>query len=103
MTLDAFRRLLLRVSPKATRYEGGRTGNYTVWREYKYVRLDGDNQSAERTVKIQVDRFTKIEDDPEVNAITDLLDEQDDIAFTYLVDYEHDTGYIHHIWDCEVA
>ena len=28
---------------------------------------------------------------------------QDDIAVEYLVDYERDTGYIHHIYVCEAV
>lgn len=102
MTLDAFRSLILSVDPDATRYEGNRKGNYTVWQEYGMNRLHGDSRTADRAFKVQVDRFTKAEDDPIVEALFQALDGQDGIAFEYLVDYEVDTGYIHHIYDCEV-
>ena len=50
-----------------------------------------------------MDRFTKIEDEETALALKALLEAQDDIAVDYLVDYERDTGYIHHIYDCEGA
>ena len=31
------------------------------------------------------------------------LEECDDIAVEYLVDYERDSGYIHHIYVCEAV
>lgn len=103
MILEAFQALLLSADPEATRYEGSRDGNYTVWRQYGSGPLSADNHRAEKAMKIQVDRFTKIEDDPIADAIMQTLDHQDHIAFDYLQDYEVDTGYIHHIWDCEVV
>lgn len=102
MILDRFSDLLLTADPDCTRYGGNRKGNYTVWREYGRNTLPADNHSADRAMKVQVDRFTKLEDDPVAKAITSLLDSRDEVAFQYMVDYEPDTGYIHHIWDCEV-
>ncbi len=102
MTLEDFRELILSADPDATRYEGSRKGNYTVWQEYGMSPLAADNRTADRAMKVQVDRFTKVEDDPVAAALLAALDERDEVAYTYLVDYEVDTGYIHHIYDCEV-
>jgi len=102
MTLEGFKALILAADPEATRYEGNRKGNYTVWREYGMKPLAADNHHADRAMKVQVDRFTKIEDDPVADALFAALDGRDEVAFEYLVDYEVDTGYIHHIFDCEV-
>ena len=102
MTLDAFKDLLLTVDPKITRYEHTATGNYSIWREYGTKPLGTDNEQGEVIHRVQVDRFTKQENDPIVAAMTAMLNSQDNVAFQYLVDYEVQTGYIHHIWDCEV-
>ena len=96
MTLQEFRDILLAADPQASHYKSMQTPNYTVWREF------GKRAIPEQTWKIQVDRYTKIEYDPVVALITTALN-IDDIAYEYLCDFEKDTGYIHHIWDCEVA
>jgi len=38
-----------------------------------------------------------------VDAIETALSGEDEITFQHLVDFEQDTGYIHHIFDCEVV
>jgi hypothetical protein len=101
MTLPEFSALLITADPTASHYDADRSGNYTVWAEYGTNDLHADSKKVESVWKIQIDRFTKIEYDPVAAAITDMLDENC-IAYKYLVDYEPDTGYIHHIWDCEV-
>jgi hypothetical protein len=101
MRLDDFMQLLLTADPEATHYFSDRSENYTIWAEYGENTLNGDGRRAETAVRIQIDRFTKIEDDPVVQAITDMLD-KNDIAYEYLVDTEQDTKLIHHIWILEV-
>lgn len=100
--LEKFKKLLLTADPKATRYTSKQQGNYTVWAEYEPITLRGDDTTAERAWKVQIDRFTKTADDPVAAAITAMLD-NNEISYTGpLMDYEQDTGYIHHIWDCTV-
>lgn len=102
MTLADFYAILKTADPSATRYFSAQSGNYTVFQEYGASHLPGGNRYHARKWNIQVDRFTKIPDDPVADAITAALD-RDGIAFRYLVDFELDTKYIHHIWDCEVV
>jgi hypothetical protein len=101
MTLLEFRDLLLSADPQASHYTSTLTPNYTVWHEYGEKPLMADNAAIETVHKIQIDRFTKIEFDPLADAITQLL-KTNEIAHEHLTDFEQDTGYIHHIWDCEV-
>ncbi len=103
MTLESLKTLLLTVDAKITRYKHLGSGNYTVWREYGTKPLGADNSHGEVIYRVQIDRFTKKENDTIAASMTEKLNERDDIAFQYLVDYELDTGYIHHIWDCEVV
>jgi len=103
MTLNELRDLLLTVGPPVSHYHAHKQpDSYIVWAEYGRHKLIADNQTIASAVQVQVDYFTKTELDPNVEKITALLD-TDEISFSYLVDYEKDTGYIHHIWDCEVS
>lgn len=101
MTLIEFRDILLTADPGITRYDGAGTENYSVWYETGTRALTADDHDAERVWLVQVDRFTKIEDDPVVAAIQAALQESD-VSNAYSSDFEVDTRYIHHIWSCEV-
>lgn len=102
MTCSEIKAFLLTVDPNIERYESSRTGSdaYTVWRELgpRGIYADGVTQGI---MRFQVDRFTREEDDAIATALWIALEERDDIAFDYLIDFERDTGYIHHIFDCE--
>lgn len=98
---DAFRDLILSVDPRATKNKGDRKENYTVWQPYELTGPRSNNRRRVRVWKVQVDRFTKIDNDPIAMALLDALDAAH-IPYTYLLDYEKETGYHHHIYDCEV-
>ena len=102
MTISEIKTFLVSVDSTIERYESSKrdTDEYTVWYEVNpgTAFADGKHQDV---IKFQVDRFTKTEDDGIAAALKTALDARDDIAFDYLVDYEQDTGYIHHIFDCE--
>ena len=104
MTLAEIKAFLVTVDSTIERYESSKTDAeaYTVWYEVNPKTAFADGQHQDVT-KFQVDRFTKTEDDATAAAIFTALDERDDISFDYLVDYESDTGYIHHIFDCEAC
>ena len=74
---------------------------YLVYTEYERPRFIADNSGAEGGWKIQLDYYTKKEFDPLAETIEGILD-ANDIAFSRLKDFEKDTGYHHHIFDCEV-
>ena len=103
MTAADIKTLLVAVDPNVQRYDhdgAGTSDAYTVWYELKPIGLYGDGEE-EGTIRFQVDRFTKEEDDAIAASLKETLEGQDDIAVEYLVDYERDTGYIHHIYVCE--
>ena len=105
MTVQRIKELLCSIDPDVQRYDHDGAGSadaYTVWQEIQDVGFFGDGQE-EGSIHFQVDRFTKEEDEGIALALKALLESQDDIAVNYLVDYERDTGYIHHIYDCEGA
>ena len=102
MTTSDIKTMLVAIDSTVERYESSHNGSeaYTVWREVGEGAFFADGQHQGVT-RFQVDRFTKTEDDTVAAAIFTALDARDDVAFEYIVDYEADTGYIHHIYDCE--
>ena len=102
MTLDEIKAVVVAVDSTAGHYESEhRDGEpYTVWYEKRTLPFMGDGLH-ECGIKFQIDRFTKTENDETAAALFAALESWDDIAFEYLTDYEPDTGYIHHIFDCE--
>lgn len=103
MTLHELKNLLLTVGPPVFHYGAHQQpASYIVWSEYGANTQGADSRIAEQAYRVQVDYFTRTEFDANVETITALLD-VDEISFRYLVDFEKDTGYIHHIWDCVVS
>lgn len=105
MTVQEIKDILIGVDPEVQRYDHDRAGTgdaYTVWREITPIGLYGDGQE-EGSWRFQVDRFTKDEDEELAASLKETLEAQDDIAVDYHVDYERDTGYIHHIFVCEAV
>ena len=102
MTLDDIRQLVVSVDPNAGHYESAHRDGaaYTVWRELRALGTMADDRHEEGYA-FQIDRFTKAEGDTIARALFEALDADDRVAFEYLIDYEPDTRYIHHIYDCE--
>lgn len=102
MTLEDIKTLVTSVDPTAGHYESAYQGGhaYTVWKEGPTLGFtaDGKHQGA---IKFYIDRFTKDEFDIIAAALFEALENNDRVAFTHTPDYEQDTGYIHHIFDCE--
>lgn len=102
-TLDRFEALLVSVDPEATKYEGNGKTDYTVWHPYMRSGLYGDDTTVEELWRVQVDRFCKSDDDAVAVALLAAFDAAEDVVCAYSVDYEPETGYIHHIYTCEVV
>ena len=104
MTCAEIKTLLVAVDDTIERYESSRKGSdaYTVWYELGRPSVFTDGEHEEIT-HFQVDRFTKTEDDQVAQDLFTALDSRDDISMDYTVDHEDDTGYIHHIYDCEAC
>jgi len=94
--------LVISVDPLAGHYESACRGRdaYTVWREVRLLPRLADDEHEEGWV-FQIDRFTKSESDDVERRLREALDADARVAYSYEVDYERDTGYIHHIFDCE--
>lgn len=103
MLLDNFVEVLKTADPKCTKNKGNGDSSRTVWTPYQPITIEYDNVSEIVGYKVQVDRFTKTDDDPIAGAITATLLANTEIGVTILpTGYEIETGFYHHIWDCEV-
>ena len=105
MTLDEIQALVVSADPDAGHYESAHTGSaaYTVWQEYRRIGIRADDAHGDEAWTFQIDRFTKNEHDDIADAIFAALDADPRVAFEQQVDFEPNTGYIHHIFDCEGA
>ena len=102
MTVNDIKALVAGVDPQAGHYFSAYAGSeaYTVWNELQLLPFLADD-GHEEGWHFQIDRFTKSEEDAIVPALDAALRAHPGIAYAHLVDPEPDTGYIHHIFDCE--
>lgn len=106
MTIDSFVEIIQGIDPDAARYQKIRKPSdkaYTVWSDYGTGTLYANGVPAGKTKKIQVDYFTFQEDDPVALAFFRAFSKNDDITVIHTTDFENETRYIHHIFDCEVV
>lgn len=106
MTIEAFAGIVLKIDADAARYQKLRKPTdkaYTVWSDYGTGTLYANGVPAGKTKKIQVDYFTLKEDDPVALQYLQAFSKNDEIAVIHTTDFETDTRYIHHIFDCEVV
>jgi hypothetical protein len=106
MTIEAFVNILKKIDPDISRYQRIRKKSddaYSVWSDYGTRTLYANGVPAGSVKKVQVDYFTFKEDDPVASRYFHALSLNDEIAVEHTTDFETDTRYIHHIFDCEVV
>ena len=103
MTREEIRQLLITVDPDIRHHRSEHLEpDYTYWDETHIMPFTADNRHAPDWAFV-VHRYTKTEDDELAAQIFAALDADDRIALSYDVDHDPETGYIHHIYDCESA
>ena len=102
MTVRDIEALVKAIDPAARHYAStdDHEDAYTIWYELRMLPFMGDGKHM-GGIAFHIDRFTRFEADAMASAIYAGLEARDDVAFEYLVDYESDTGYIHHIFSCQ--
>lgn len=105
MDVQGIRDLILSVDSEARHYEAALDGsNFTVWMEYERILFFADDDSVEKGWKFEIDRYTKDEYDPIADALETMLLSTDGITSSpRRVQYNQETGYIRHIFDCEAV
>lgn len=100
MSVEDIRDVIIKADPKAQHYYSQKTEkDYTVWAEYERTPYSANNRS-DKGWKFQIDRFTRQEFDPISTALEQVMDENY-ISYSHQVAYDPETGYVHHLFDCE--
>lgn len=104
MNIDGVRQIVTAIDPTAkhyfTRLDGG---SFTVWAETDRTGLEADNGYAELGWNFEIVRYTKNEFDDMPAKIEDALRKNPRVAFEYSVSADPESGYIMHVFDCEVS
>lgn len=101
MTLTDIRDLLVQIDPDIRHYFSTETTrDYTYWEETRQLPLTADDRHDEAW-RFYVHRFTRDEFDPVAQRIMQALDADPRTTVSHTVTYERDSGYIHHIFECE--
>ncbi|MBQ8707759.1 MAG: hypothetical protein IJ523_06720 [Succinivibrionaceae bacterium] len=101
MTLGDIRTLLVSVDPGIRHYFSTETDrDYTYWEELQRLPFVADG-CHEEGWRFYVHRFTRDEFDPVARRLFETLDADPRTAVIHRVDAERETGYIHHIFECE--
>lgn len=101
MTLGDIRTLLVSVDPGIRHYFSTETDrDYTYWEELQRLPFTADG-CHEEGWRFYVHRFTRDEFDQVARRLFETLDADPRTAVIHRVDAERDTGYIHHIFECE--
>ena len=101
MTLSEIRIKLAGISPDIRHYFTSETQrDYTYWEETRRLPYTADNVHEEGW-RFYVHRYTRDEYDTVAADIFAALDADPAIAVSHEVDYDPDSGYIHHIFECE--
>ena len=101
MTLRDIGKLIHSVDSKARHYFCMSTDqDYTYWEEQARLPFMADNAHDEAW-SFYVHRFTRDEFDPVARRFFETLDADPRTTVIHTVDFEEDTGYIHHIYEGE--
>lgn len=101
MTLGDIRTLIVSVDPAVRHYFSTETdSDYTYWEETQRLSFMADG-AHEEGWRFYVHRFTRNEFDPIALRMFSTLDADPRTTVIHRVDMERDTGYIHHIFECE--
>ena len=101
MTLEEIREVLVTADPDIMHYFSMSDKEaYSYWEETRRLNLIADGRHQEGW-RFYVHRFSKTEGDTIAATIFDTLDENPRTSVVWTIDFENDTGYIHHIFECE--
>lgn len=102
MTLSEIQNLLVFVDPDIKHhFSMSKAWSYSYWEETGRLPFLADDRHEEAW-RFVVHFFTKTENDPRAWAFFDTLDEDPRTTVQYIpAGMEKDTGYIHHIYECE--
>ena len=105
MTVSDIQNFVVAIDPNADHYESEyREGaSYTVWYEQGPAEENVGDGEYMGGIKFTIARITRVENDAIAAALYAALDASDTIAFQYKLDFDPESGFILHIFNCEGA
>ena len=101
MTIDQLKGILSAVDPNIRRhFTTDETENFTVWGETRRIFYHADNRNTEVGFAFSVHRYTRLEDDPMVDALYAALNGAADSTVKWETEPIPAYGYIHHTLSC---
>lgn len=100
MTVLEIRDMIAEADPTANHYYSEDTsGDYTTWQEYSRLPMSADDRTN-KGWNVQIDRYTRKEFDRIADELERVMDERM-LSYTHQVEFEPETKFIRHIFDCE--
>ena len=104
MTLNEIKALLVSVDSGIRHYFTMSDAEaYTYWEEGQLISRTGDDRHpvADQAWRFYVHRFTRTEGDSTIAALFEALDQDPRTTVKWITDFDKESGYIHHILECE--
>jgi uncharacterized protein YbdZ (MbtH family) len=105
MTLSEVKALLVSADPDIRHYFSMHNSEklYSYWEETQQIGPVWDDQhdTANQAWRFYVHRYTRTEDDSVAAAIFEALDQDPRTTVRWSTDFDKESGYIHHIFECE--
>ena len=104
MTRDEIKALLVTADPNIKHYFSMSNAEaYSYWEETRRLPFMADDvhDTANQAWRFYVHRYTRTENDAIAQAIFDALDADPRTTVRWITDFDHESGYIHHIFECE--
>lgn len=103
--LNVIKDALLTVTDNVGHYEAmDKKDKYIVWAEdSEGSSVEGDNRKKYQSIQGTIDYYSKEEFDPNVDKIQEALTAAGISFYLNSVQYEEETGFVHHEWVWEVA
>lgn len=104
MTLSEIKALLVSADPNIKHYFSNESSEaYSFWEETRRLGFTAEDNHpvSDQAWRFYVHRYTKIEGDPVAAVIFETLDHDPRTTVRWIVDFDNESGYIHHIYECE--
>ena len=104
MTKAEIKVLLITADPNIKHYFSMSNAEaYSYWEETRRLPFMADDvhNSADQAWRFYVHRYTRTEDDAIAQAIFNALDADPRTTVIWTTDFDNESGYIHHIFECE--
>lgn len=104
MTLSEIQALLVSADPDIKHYFSmNDSDSYSYWEKIRRLHFTADDRhnDADQAWRFYVHRYTKTEGDAIASTLFETLDSDPRTTVRWQTDFDRESGYIHHIFECE--